>query len=521
MVEGLRHLPWIGDQLTAVVDLATAAGSGTDAFADLLKVAHSVADSKMSAAAPGSRLLAVLAASSAPWTDAEAKLGPPLDRLKGDLNRPLLSPLAGQVRRAVDLLQPARDQASVGVIAARFAPAAIGRDQPQTYLVLLPNPSEIRPAGGFSGTVGALTMTGGAPSRIDVRSQELYTPLIQPATPIPYPLSRYFKFTSNALELGDAGWDPDFPTTARLSEQMFASATKQSVAGTISIDPYAIEAMLAVTGPVVVPGYGSFDAANFFYKLNYIVNASTGPGSGKGALGPISRTVLQHVLTAPASQWPRLFVVFQNQADSRHIQAYFHEPALAAAASQVHYDGAVIDSNHDYLMVADGNVGANKGDYFIHKSMDVKAEVLAGPGLIRHQVSLHYQMPIAQDPIDQALNPGAGDYRDYVRIYLPANATVADFKASSDDPAVKPGLDAINIEHDHQAVGVYFRLPRGHSLTLTLFYETPTTGADYRLFVQKQASVPQLPTTIAISYPGGVKTNQSTLTRDLDLRASW
>src|SRR5438270_6008724 len=146
-----------------------------------------------------------------------------------------------------------------------------------------------------------------------------------------------------------------------------------------------------------VPGYGSFDSTNFFSKLNVIVNASSGPGTGKSALPPISRAALDKILNTPAASWPRLFSVMKTEAENRHIQAYFHNPALAEAAATVHFDGGVVAGKDDYLMVSDANVGATKGDYFVRKLMQVKTEVLDQQGVAVHQVDVTYDMPAPKD----------------------------------------------------------------------------------------------------------------------------
>lgn len=517
----LRHLPLVGEQVSAVVDLSDTAAQGTAAFDDALTIANAVNQSGTSTDAPGTRLLRLISQAAGPWTDADARLSPALDRLRQDLTHHLLSPLASRAQRAVTILQPIAAIAKVGAVAAKYGPAAMGADRPQNYLVLLSNPSELRPAGGFNGSIGWVTVDKGAPVSIEVKPQEFFNPLIKEHVDVPYPMGRYLTFLKSSLEIGDAGWDPDFPTTARLSESLYTAATKRLPDNTISIDPYALAAMLRVTGPVDVPGYGTFDSDNFFAKLNFIVNASTAPGSGKGALTPIGQAVLHQVLTAPASLWLRLFLVFEQQAEGKHIQAYFHDPHLAAAAAQVGYDGHVRTDGQDYLMVSDANVGVSKGDYYAHKSMQVSAEV-SPAGLVRHEVRIRYQMPAPVDAVDTALNPGDGSYRDYVRFYLPETATVAGFNATLDAGQVSGALDAISFAHGRQVVGAFFRVPRGHEMVLTLTYEVPTgSTSDYQLMLQKQAGTPGLPTTVLISYPGGMSEQRTDLSTDTRVRVAW
>jgi hypothetical protein len=517
----LTHLPFVGEQLTAVVDLSNTAAQGSAAFDDAVTIAQAVDRSRTSPAPPGARLLGLMSEAAGPWTDADRRLSPALDRLREDLNHHLLPPLGSRAQRAVAILQPVDDLAKVGAVAARYGPAALGADHPQNYLVLLSNPSELRPAGGFNGSIGWVTVDKGAPVTIEVKPQEFFKPLIKQHTDVPYPLGRYLTSLNNSLEIGDAGWDPDFPTSAKLSESLYTASTKRQPDNTISIDPYAFAAMLQVTGPVDIPGYGSFDSANFFAKLNVVVNASTAPGSGKIALTPIGQAVLRRVLTAPASLWPKLFLVFQQQAESRHIQAYFHDPHLSAAAAQVGYDGHLQSGGQDFLMVCDANVGISKGDYYAHKSMQVSSEV-SPAGVVRHEIRVRYQMPAPVDDIDRALNPGEGSYRDYVRIYLPETATVAGFKATLDAGQEVGSIDSISFAHGRQVIGAYFRLPRAHEVLLTLIYEVPIgSTANYQLTLQKQAGIRALPTTLLVSYPGGMRQQHTDLTIDSLVRVAW
>ena len=517
----LSHVPFLGDQFTALLDLSNTAAQGNAAFDDAIAIAQAVDRSRTSTAPPGARLLGLMSDAAGPWTDADARLSPALSSLRGDLTHHLLSPLYHRAQRALTILQPIDDLAKVGAVAARYGPAALGAGAPQNYLVLLSNPSELRPAGGFNGSIGWVTLDKGAPVSIEVKPQEFFNPLIKQHTDVPYPLGRYLTFLNNSLEIGDAGWDPDFPTTAKLSESLYTLATKRKPDNTISIDPYALAAMLKVTGPVDVPGYGTFDSGNFFAKLNYVVNASTAPGSGKAALTPIGQAVLHQVLTAPAGLWPRLFLVFQQQAAGRHIQAYFHDSHLAGATAKVGYDGHLQTGGEDFLMVCDANVGISKGDYYAHKSMQVSSEV-SPAGVVRHEVRVRYQMPAPVDDIDRALNPGDGSYRDYVRIYLPETATVAGFKVTLDAGQEAGSLDNISFAHGRQVVGAFFRLPRGHEADLTLTYEVPIGSvADYQLTLQKQAGTPALPTTLLVSYPGGITRQHTDLTIDSLLSVAW
>jgi hypothetical protein len=519
----VSHLPIADDQRRSLIDVARAGTAAAQAFGDVINVARSYDAARSDPAPPGDRLLHLIGASSRPLADAHARLQPALNALHEDLDRLLLPPVAGKVRDAVRSLEPADTTAAAGATAGMYAPDAIGASGPRTYLVLLANPAELRPAGGFVGAVGTLTFNHGSASAIAVMDQRAVDQLMQQHFDPPPAAGRYLTFFRNSLEIGDAGWDPDFPTTARLSEQMYSSAAGKPVDGTISIDPYALSALLQVTGPVDVPGYGSFDASNLFPKLDFTVNVSTAPGAGKGALSPIAQAVLEKVLGQPVSSWPRLLSALQAQATGRHLQLYLHDQRLATAAAQFHSDGAILGTGEDYLMVVDANVGVTKGDYYLRKSMTVKAELPNG-GVSQHEVTLDYSLPLPVDATDRVLNPGSGEYHDYLRFYLPETATLSglDFTEDGQPSSDGGGTDPVSFEHGRQVVGTFFRLPRGHRVQVRLRYQVPLPPqSSFDLLIQKQAGIPARPTSVEVSFSGGRASRKADLAEDMSFQVSW
>ena len=517
------RMPWVGDQVQALYDLSDAADTSSRVLGDYLDVARKYEAVRNQQGPPGPRLMQLLRDSQHPLSDADGRLPPQVAALRTDQSRGLLPPLRSRVDQAVGVLGPAADQTAVAAAAARIVPEAAGADRPQKYLLLFANPAEIRPAGGFVGAAGSLTLANGSPQNLDIRAEEAYTPLFKQRFDPPYPLPRFFDFKKAPFEIGDAGWDPNFAASAKVSESMFKSATGSDVDGTISLDPYAISALLGVTGPVDVPGYGSFNQDNFFAQIDFIVNVKQGPGSGKQALPIIAKVILQRVLDQPVGSWPKLVSAVQEQARSRHMQLYLHSSDLASAAAAARYDGAVLNPTQDYMMVVDGNVGATKSDFYLKKSMDIKAEV-PDSGLSRHQVTLNYELPLPLDAIDRALNSNdQGAYADYVRVYLPETASGVSVRYAQDDGPGLGGFDRTELVDGKQVVASFFRLPRGHTGTLQIDYLVPldvrNRGLD--LFIQKQAGIPNRPTTLEVSFPGGQTTRRADLSTDADFQVSW
>jgi hypothetical protein len=522
LLTAVGWIPLLGPQVTAAKDLATGSAEADRAFQDTLVIAQAYSADQADGGPRGPRVVKLLRTSKAPMADAQARLAPAVARLDTDLGNALLPPLRSQVNRALQLLRPAKSRADAGLVAATYGPAAIGGDGRKTYLLLLENAAELRPAGGFAGAVGTISFDHGAPAGVDITDQAAINPKLQKRFDPPYPMARYLVFYRNSLEIGDAGWDPNFPSTAKLSEAMYQSATAKTVDGTISVDPYAIADVLKLTGPVDVPGYGSFSGDNFFARLDHIVNVATGPGSGKQALAPIVHAILQRVLDLPLNRWAGLLNIMGDEAQGRHLQVYLHDARLASALAAVHANGAMLTGSDDYLMATDGNVGATKGDYYCHKQMTVRVEVPES-GVSRHQVVLDYDMPLPVNADDIALNPGGGAYRDYLRVWVPETANLTSFQFSIDgQPSPLGGLDASTLEHGHRSFGVFFILERGHKAQVRINYTVPLDpGSAYDLHVQKQAGVPSLPTVLDLSYPGGRLEHRDDLRRDMAFKLSW
>jgi len=510
-------LPLVGDQVRTLRHLAAAGRAAARSLDDLVVVARAYQAAKSDPAPPGPRLLRMVAASSAPLADAQACLDPVLATLRLDARHPLLPPLRATVQRAVAVLGAAQARAASGAAVARYAPLALGEQTPHTYVLLMANPAELRPAGGFWGAAGTITFDHATPKALTIQDQRHYDVLSRQRFAPPEVMTRYLTFYRRSLEVGDAGWDPDFPTSAHLVEQMFAAARQPPLDGTIAIDPYAISALLRLTGPVRVRGYAQpFTPETFFPSLNHLINVA---GANKDVLGPIGTAILRQVVSQPVSAWPRLLQVLQEQAESRHILIESHDPTLAAALHAARWDGSLLAGDGDYLMAVDANVGGNKTDYYTRKTMSLKVEIDPS-GMSRHQLVLHYELPLPADADDRALNPGAGLYKDYLRVYLPETAKVVALRVAEDGRPIVGGLDQVTYAHGLVAAATYLELRRGHHLDVTLDYTVPLDpGRGYRLYLQKQAGIPELPTTIQVSDASGVSTDQALLRSDEEVTA--
>jgi hypothetical protein len=528
----LLPVPYAKDQVRATLDLSSSAVDASAAAADLIAMARLYVNVPQgSGADSGAELIALLKSSSPLLVDADSRLAAANQRLEHDSRLYLLPSLRTELKRAQAVAGPAGESAHGGAAVAKLLPGLLGAGGPKTYLVILANPSELRPSGGFAGEVGTATFDHGKLTKLNLLDENDVSHKYRDRFPPPGQLGAYLAFRDNQTEIGDAGWDPDFPSSARLQERMFTSAMGQQLDGTISVDPYLMSSLLKVTGPVDVPGLGTtFDSENLFLRLNMLANLDSGPTGGKKQLPGIATVIISKVLAQPPSRWGEFAGALQDAVSHKHLQVSVHDAELEAQLHALHADGTLqnLPLTEDYLMVVEANVAGTKADYYIKRSLSVKVEIYPS-GLNRHMVAIHYEYPPPADAVDDQLNKSFVNstslYRDYVRFYVPLTTTLANIGFLVDGkpaPAYGGGLKEQGQQGDHQVYGTFFTLPRGHSADVIIYYEVGLPAdPPFKLYIQKQAGLVDMPTTLTVSYPGGIASRKTDLTTDTTLTIPW
>ncbi len=525
LISAAAAAPISSDQAGSVLDLADAASQAATATRDAVAVARIYRGASGGQGSP-QHFLEALKQARPLLADASRRLHRALDQVNRDRARPLVPPLRKQFDSAAVTLAKATDQADSNLQATELAPIALGDAAPVKYLVVLPNPTELRPDGGFAGVVGTMTFDQATPSNIHLVDQASLWGHYGQKFPIPLPIQQHLVEASNSLEIGDAGWDPDLKNTAPLLEQMWQSATGESVAGTLLIDPYAISALLRVTGPIAVAGFGTFDADTFLPRLNVLINVT---GAQKSTAVPaVASAVLKALLSQPGASYPKLASTLAEQARQRHLQFRMHDTHVQAAVDAANFGGTIRSpGNDDYAMIVDANVGATKSDYYVNKKAEIRVEKQAS-GLANHEIKLSYDFPTLTTDADQKLNPRtptnpSGSYRDYLRVYLPETANLTGFQVLVDGkPAISNSVTENGVVNGKRVIGTYFEVGPGHSAQVAMTYIAALPpGNEYRILLQKQAGRPGLPTSLWLSYPGGQAKRHTDLVTDELVDVRW
>ncbi len=193
-----------------------------------------------------------------------------------------------------------------------LVPELMGWGGEKRYLVLAQNPAELRPAGGYTGTVGLIDGDGRIAGRQQfVNVYDLDLPKGLPFIKPPEELTENLlapdeKGNPQSWRLADATWSADFPTGAATAAEFYAIETDGvEVDGVIALTTYALDRLLEVVGPVDVPAYDVMVEPGDV-TLTLLGATRGAPGDLKGrkdVLDALAREVTQRLTSLPPDQW--------------------------------------------------------------------------------------------------------------------------------------------------------------------------------------------------------------------------
>ncbi len=542
VMPALRHLSWmpaVGGDLAALPDLAEMGLRLTDAGAVIAEAFAPHAAPVFQARATGRAedalpaLLAVLPAMQPALAQAQAEVEAAAVA-SARIDRASLSPtLARQVAR----LDAALPFLQLGLVVAQN-PDLLGGNGPRTYLILAQNSDELRATGGYIGGVGVLTVDQGQIAELRFLNTYGVDDLRHEYYP-DAPPDLYDTMLAYQWLFRDGNWSPDYPTSAQTLVMLYEKGQKQRVDGVIAVDLYAVQLFIEAVGPLRAE---RFDEPVTGENAIAALRRAWEPESGqldpewykhhKDFMGTLSQAMLERVLNNPATlSWSRVTTAMAHALQEKHVLIYVSNPPLARFLADHGWDGAMRQTDGDFLAVVDSNVGFNKASPLIDESIAYRVD-LTDADNPRGAVSLSYrsraeagESPCVQDntmlPTYRAMMNRC--YWGYVRVYAPlGSALVTATPAPLPEGSLwarkgggTPGQDTVRVlpaEAGKTGWGAFFVLPPQASQDLSFAYELPISVLRregdvvyYSLWVQKQAGTDGWPVTVTVELPPGAR----------------
>ena len=394
-----------------------------------------------------------------------------------------------------------------------------GFREARTYLILLQNSNELRPTGGFIGSVAVASFEDGRMT--DLQVQDVYTfdgqlkGHVDPPVPVRELLGQEHWY------LRDSNWDPDFSVSAQRAAWFYQKETGNSVDGVIAVNTPFIVEVLKATGPIDLPDYNDrITADNFYGKSLYYTQNDFFPGSTqkKDFLGTLARALITKITTGRTTNMPALFRAVTTALSGHDLLMMFGSPDLESMIAHYGWAGRVpsetacpgtdaASCSMDPLVIVEANMGVNKANYFVSRMID-------------RQITVRPDGSISETEIVTVKNAGSADqglpYRTYLRFFLPADAEVS--AVTLDAVAVPsrknittvpslPYFERTDVPSDSYVLGIGMDIPAGSEKQVSLTYTRDhvvrfgAAGAVTDIFVQKQPGIRMTPVHTVVRFP--------------------
>lgn len=368
-------------------------------------------------------------------------------------------------------------------------------ETPREYLFVLQNNDELRPTGGFMGTIMLVKMDHGAFTVIDAPPRGPYDVTDNmPKTNLPPDPLRHF---NSFWAFQDSNWFVDAPSSARVILDFYRQARGFTPDGIIFVTPTVIEDLLTLTGPLALPEYDlTIDADSFLRTTETQVekNYNKAANNPKQFIVDLLPALLGAVTKLPpAEAWQAMATVLAR-IDQHDLLLYSREETTQATIDSLGWDGRFLMPTHDAVAVVDTNIGGGKTDRVIAESVVMNVSVDGSRLIHRVDITRTHRGPPGEEF-------GGTDNSNFVRVYAPPDASLLKISGATvpeEDwyKAPAPGgkivklltdvegqvlIDPITnarVSHDNgwTVFGAWSYLKPGESQTMSFTYATPFTA---------------------------------------------
>jgi len=291
---------------------------------------------------------------------------------------------------------------------------------PQTWVVLFQNPQELRPTGGFMGSLAFVTLDNGSITKIEI--QDIYQPAGQLTTYLEPPAGvKEYLSGGKGWQLPDANWSPDFPVSAQTILKMLAESGYQNLNGVVAVNLDVAKSLMRVTGPISLPDYEIQVTPENVAQVLRTNRGDFFPGSvsKQHLLSSYFTQLKQQLLELEPAQQAQLWPLLLGEVTRKNVQFYALSPELetlfinSRAASLLSFPQ---DLNTFYLTLSEANVGINKANQNISRTVTLKIQ----PTTTQATITFSNQNQLSDRPNLSPETAGARHlhYINYQRLYV-------------------------------------------------------------------------------------------------------
>lgn len=507
-----------GDNLLKAVEVAEQLGLAVDrmltgAQPAAFFVTEGQDDASVAQVSSGERIVERLQLGRSQFVEANAHLDRAEQKLAAIDRRTLSEDMLLDVQTLENYLTDIRDANELLIQSPQLLTQLLGIEETQTYLILSQNNDELRPAGGYISTWGWMTVRNGRILEFEYNPTTTTEPNPPPASfaqdfDVP---SWWYQYERPIYMAWDGSWYVDFGQTAEMAAWYYNNGDNPGapVDGVIAIDITGLEYLLEALGEVELPGYAENVGSANFRNVVYEIRASRDGDdlAHKNFLADLYSEVLVNWQNVPQENKSDVLGAILRGLREKHVMLYFADDSMNQALDILDWDGRLdAGTEHDYILVADANLSANKSNNSIFRQWTYDVEINQD-GTLNSRLIVNYDYPDAIAKSDPAVSPEhywSIDYFNRVQIHVPAGSDLVEF-----ENFVEPFSEIDQESHTIFVSSVLVYYNSGERVEVA--YQTPalieTVGVyrRYRLRMQKQPGTRSDSVNIQVRLPSGAQ----------------
>jgi hypothetical protein len=400
------YVPILNDQPNGIVSLVADVRTTAVTASDLLQRVNTLVDQSVGTTVSLTALQSLQRSVASAQTTMSQ-----LNRPEGDLIGPLAT-----ARREFDVdIAKITTDLSRGNQTLAYALPFLGADGSRTYLIAGENNAEMRD----QGDVLSLALMNARNGTFDVNTIGSVDN-IEPSRPVdvsvPAGTNRIFGGYLPTSLWQSVNASADFPLSGQIMQAMFAQVQGAHVNGVIALDVPALESLLALTGPVSVPGITDpISAQNVASVILHDQYAQFPPGSAQAQRHDNIAAVADATVKLMKSEHIDLAALgnaLASDVAGRHLMVWDETPRYERTVAAIGASGSIdstAPSRTFHLAVE--NSTATKLDYYVQPSENVQVHVTSnGDALVNTTVTLTNNTPNGLGPTFQTGPDGINSF---------------------------------------------------------------------------------------------------------------
>ncbi|HUW21205.1 MAG TPA: DUF4012 domain-containing protein [Candidatus Bathyarchaeia archaeon] len=400
------------------------------------------------------------------------------------------SPVLTNIRK---ILPQGRDMLNDLNSLLNILPDIAGYNANKTYLVLLQNNMELRATGGFIGSFVLVNFQQGHLKEFEVFDVYTADGQLKGHVEPPKPIKEYLK--EGGWYLRDSNWDANYPTSAIRAEWFLEKTLNRKVDGVVAVNLNLAYKLLESIGPIELTDLNEkIEAGNFFVKAERYAEVGFFPGSTqkRDFLGSLSRTLIEKIRSGSRREMLKLGQAIYSSLEEKDVLIYLNDARQMETINFLGWEGSLRQLScpnsltpcvKDYLMVVESNLGVNKANFYLKRSLSLQNQI-DREGVIIDVLKIDY---LNMSPEN---SPLGGDYKNYFRVFLPLGSSLISVKI--DGVALPDEKVDLGISAEKTFFGLLLEIPVGQKKNLEICYQLPFMvekgeEVDYLFFWQKQS----------------------------------